>query len=272
MTTRPLREWRAKRRASQARSRTVLSQIIVITGKMDVVHVGRSFLGALGVALVAAACGDSGYQYVENEDLGVFARLPDSYAVFDTEDVLDAVPEDERLEGRARERVLSQIWVNGFDASNEPDVEQVLEYGGREPRGFVQVQSLTREQQDMINVSGLRSLVVGTDPLASSESGLGELEGMAPQAEVLEDEPKTFDGGYHGRHTIMAVADSGGGGDGGGGENGEVTIVDQTAVLDETNSKLYLFVVSCNETCYFENSRDTIEEIVESWTVQEVRS
>jgi hypothetical protein len=227
------------------------------------VRAGRTFLGALGlVALAAAACGDSSHQYIENEDLGVFARLPEEWAVYDTEQLLEAV-DAAPASDRALERVLDRVWFRGFDASDEPTPEGTLELGpSDEPRGYVQVQQLSAQERDQINVTGLRAAVLGMDPVAGMpEDPLASVGQTAPDAQVLTDEPATFEGGFHGVHNVYAVP-----------SDSDVAIVDQTALLDETNSVLYVFVVACNETCYFETDNDAITEIVDSWTIQEESS
>ena len=77
---------------------------------------------------------------------------------------------------------------------------------GPASRGFVHIRALTQEERDMINVSGLRSLVLGTDPLASQE-GMAALGGVSPEdVEVITDEPAEFEGGYHGNHNVFAPA------------------------------------------------------------------
>jgi hypothetical protein len=221
---------------------------------------GRLLVIAGCAALVAAACGDSSSQYIENEDLGVFAKLPSEWAVYDTKQLLTSLNEDEgALSDSALDRAETQVWFRGFDASNQPSAEGSIKLGASEPRGFVRIEALAREMRDQINVSGLRSMVIGTDPMAASGSTMGALGGVAPEdVQVITDEPATFDGGYHGNHNVFAVQ-----------QGNDLAIVNQTALLDSTSSRLYLFVVSCNETCYFEQNSDDIKELVESWTIDD---
>jgi hypothetical protein len=225
------------------------------------VRSGRLLLvaGCLGL-LLAAGCGDSSSQYIENEDLGVFAKLPDDWAVYDTEALLTSMNKGEdALSDAAMERAQDRLWFRGFDASTEPSAEGSVKLGASEPRGFVQIKALGQEERDQINVSGLRSAVIGTDPLSAGQDSMGALGGIAPEdVEVLTDEPAQFEGGYHGNHNVFAVR-----------QGNDVAIVDQTVLLDSTSSRIYLFVVSCDETCYFENNSDDIKAIVDSWTIDE---
>jgi hypothetical protein len=231
---------------------------------MPSVGLRPSLLIAGGLVVLAAGCGGSGYQYVENEDLGVFARLPDDWAVYDTEQLLTEInsAEEEALSDAAMERAQSRLWFRGFDASSSPSAEGSMDIGADEPRGFVHIRALSPQERDTINVSGLRAYVLGVDPLAASTGAEMPLGGTAAEdVSVVTDEPAEFEGGYHGNHNVFAVT-----------QGNEVAIVDQTALLDSANSTLYLFVVSCDEECYFETNSDDIAEIVDSWTIDESHS
>lgn len=221
---------------------------------------GRTTLVAAALVGVAAvACGRSGYQYVENEDLGVFARLPDDWAVYDTEQLLAELNTgEEALTESALERAEASQWFRGFDASDSPSAEGTMALGRSEPRGFVHIRALSREERDLINVSGLRSTILGVDPLsaASADAALGGQP--PPDVQVLADEPAEFEGGYHGNHNVFAVP-----------QGGDVAIVDQTVLLNAESTQLYVFAVSCNEACYFETNSDEIEALVDSWTIDE---
>ena len=56
----------------------------------------RSAVGAAATAAAgAAACGGSGFQFVQNDDLGVYAKLPGDWEIYDEHDLF---PEG-RLDG-----------------------------------------------------------------------------------------------------------------------------------------------------------------------------
>jgi hypothetical protein len=206
----------------------------------------RLLLALIVAGSFAVACGTSGYQYVENEDFGVFAKIPDSWAMYDEQDLLradDAGATDEDME-QASER----MWFRGFDSSGDPSLDGVFDLAASEPRGFVRIQLLTVSQREQVNLTSLR----GFDPI-SVMTGQSE-----QQITVLADEPAAFEG-YHGVHTVYRSAD----------QEGDVAVIDQTAVLDSTSSILYVFVVGCSPECYEETHHDEIQDIVDSWTIQE---
>jgi hypothetical protein len=206
----------------------------------------RSLLGIIVLAAVAAGCGRSGHQFIENEDLGVFAKLPDGWAVFDEEDLLAST--DDEVTDLELERVSSRLWFRGFHSGDDPAAEDVFDLTASEPRGFVQIRQLSTSEREQVNLTAMRGFDPSSPP--SSETGTS--------VEVISDEPAEFDGGYHGVHTVFAMT-----------EGDEVALVDQTALLNSTNSTLYMFVVGCDEQCFLETYKDDINEIVDSWTIQE---
>ena len=226
---------------------------------------GLIALGALVIAAGAAACGSSGYQYVENDELGVYAKVPGDWTVYDEEALF---PDDSDLERTQR---LSTRWIRRFDASAEPSVDHAASLDAAAPTGRVEVLRLSADGRNQINLSQLRGIAVGNpqlDPLVVATQD--------PSVTVVLDEPITFDGGYHGVHTVFRVDPSAAA----PGETGVAAdpsadrpafVIDQTTVLDATSSVAYIFQVSCSEECYVNTHKDAIADIVDSWTIQEVR-
>jgi hypothetical protein len=209
---------------------------------------------ATGSSALAAGCGGSGYQYVENGELGVYAKVPDDWTMYDEEDllvVLAASEEEAAAEEAPTELNLQSItdrmWFRGFDGGEDPDRAEMLQFTGSEPRGAVMVQQLTVAQREQMNVMGMR----GFSPLDMRPETTGRFR-------LLDENAVEFDGGYHGIHTVYAEQLEDG-----------LAIVDQTILLDATSSTLYRFVVGCNQDCYMETHTDEIQAIVDSWTIQE---
>jgi hypothetical protein len=215
---------------------------------------GRLLIGvvvATGTLALASACGGSGYQYVENEDRGVFARLPDDWTVYDTEDLFALQNPDASDEAEPSGR----LWYRGFDADEKPSIERINDQNSlasAHPQGLVVVKDLTSTEREQVNLSTLRGLFFGGDPLASMQ--------QAPDGsvQVIDEEPVDFDGGYHGVHTLVAL-----------GASPDTAIVDQTVLLNKTSSTAYLFVVACSDRCYSETHKDEIAKVVDSWTIEE---
>lgn len=217
---------------------------------------GRAVVGGLVFGVLAggagpglAGCGGSGYQFVENDDLGVYAKLPDDWAVYDEEDLVEFTADDE-ISPEELERRTAGLWFRGFDASDEPSVQFDPTTGT--PSGFVRVHPLSASQREQANLTMLRMLPTeGAIPISVS----GE---ATPGVQVLLDEPAEFDGGYHGVHSVVAL-----------GRGDDVVMLDQTVLLDSTGSTAYMFMVGCDRHCYLDTHADEIEALVDSWTIQE---
>jgi hypothetical protein len=209
--------------------------------------------GLLATAVgVAAGCGSSGSQYIQNDAYGVYARIPSDWRVYDEEDIFSDLSSIER------EAQSQGMWIRQFDAADQPSVDHVGAAGTAEPTGNVQVLQLPARARDQMSLSALRGLGdPNRDPVA--------LAGQDPNYGILANEPITFDGGFHGVHTVFTVKTVT--------DEGEATTVfDRTAVLDATTEVAYLFQVTCDPQCYFETHKDEIADVVDSWTIQEVQS
>ena len=203
---------------------------------------------ALVCILVVAACGGSGSQEVENPEFGVSFTIDADWALYDQDDFsgaeLDIVPV-------ASERRLEPTWVRGFDGSDEPSPANVLRGDTPAPQGMARIQLLSEEQRTSVNLTALRSLHLGFDPVPVARDEPGG------PVQILRHEDLSLEGGQHGVRMVVAYDTP----------SGAVGVVDQTALLDGTNSVLYLFVVGCSDQCYGDN-QDTIEEVANSWTFE----
>lgn len=210
--------------------------------------VGGLVVGILAGGAGAAGCGGSGYQFVENEDLGVYAKLPDDWAIYDEEDLATIEVEGE-VSPEEVERLTAGMWYRGFDSGDDPSVQ--FDPAGSAPSGFVRVRQLTPTLREQANLTLLRMLPTnGAVPISVTEA--------TPGVQVVQDEPVEFDGGYHGVHTVVALD-----------QGTEIAMLDQTVLLDSTSSTAYIFVVGCDRQCYLDTHGDEIEDLVASWTIQE---
>jgi hypothetical protein len=210
-------------------------------------------LVVVGAALVTAApgCGRSGFQYVENDDLGVYARLPDDWAVYDEADLFPDAS-DRELESRR-----SNLWVRTFDAGADPSVEASQSPGSGDPTGLMVIRALGPQERDALNVSSMRGGGnPARDPIMMQSAGVTE---DGTQVQVLVDEPVTFAGDFSGVHTVFAMS-----------QGDRTVVIDRTAVRNAETTALAVFEVSCSEDCYFETHQDEIADLVDSWTIEEV--
>jgi hypothetical protein len=207
----------------------------------------------LGVvaATSAAGCGRSGYQTIENEDAGLYARLPDDWAVYDEAQL------DPDMSERELEQTRAVAWVRAFNANDEPTADGSNDLTSDSPTGAVQFLALPPSVRDALSLSALRgALNPAQDPVALQTAAPAEGQ---PQVQVLVNEPVEFDAGFTGVHTVFQV-DFG----------DEVSVIDRTALRNGASTFAALFEVRCSETCYFETHKDEIADLVDSWTIQEV--
>jgi hypothetical protein len=210
-----------------------------------------ALIAVASAAVLGSACGGSGYQYVKNDDLGIYAKLPEDWTVYDEEDLFPDASQTQ-LDREAEIR-----WIRTFDSADDPSVDMTDRLDGTEPAGRVEQRLLTMEQRENLDLGMLRGRGdPARDPLAAQQQG-GEAVGVR----VIVDDPVEFDGGYTGIHTVFVIDNE-----------GSPIVIDQTSVRDSLSSQIITFLVGCNEECYFETHKDEIANLVDSWTIQEVRS
>jgi hypothetical protein len=221
-----------------------------------IVVMRTSPLLALAVlASVSALSGcASGYQYIKNDNIGVYAKVPAGWTVYGDAELYPGASE------RDLERHAQVQWVRTFYGDDEgQSVEASRTRGGPVPTGSVVISAIPPQGREVLD---LRTMRGGGDPNADPLTL--EQQGGSPTGEsvaVLTDESVTMADGYSGLHTIYAVAGQ-----------GEPYIVDQTVLRSADSSHVVLFTVNCTEECYFETHKDEIQTLVDSWTIQEVQS
>jgi hypothetical protein len=204
---------------------------------------------AVSILLALAACGGPRYQYVQNDDFGVYAKLPAGWSVYDEKHLF---PE---LSNRDLDEFHRSNWMRTFSGPELNAKNSLLFVGdSAEPIGLVKIQALTPEIREQISLSTLRSLAALND---ASRDLMND-----PDVKLLNDEPVTFKGGFHGVHTVFETPIPNGDG---------TAVVDSTALLNDNSTIMYVFKVTCTSKCYFETHKDEIAKVVDSWTIQEVR-
>jgi hypothetical protein len=207
------------------------------------VGVPHALLLAVGFALLAAGCSRSGYQYVENEDEGIFVKVPDDWEVTE----LDQLPENDAqtLGDLLLEPVVpdSEPWLVAL-SSPDHELGQVV--------GQVTMMPIGSEFRDQVSTTAMRAV---TSPL-----GLGDPVELAASEgsdfQILLDRDLA-DSPLRGNRVVYNFS----------GERVPRTF-DQIFFVDEANRRLYGLVLSCATTCYRANA-EVIDEIIESFTVEE---
>jgi hypothetical protein len=194
----------------------------------------------LAAAVIATACGGSGYQYVSNRAAGTYFKVPDDWELFE-------VPVD-----RPDALIPDRPWQVVFDASPEPSVDHVGDFTDY-PVGFARVVSYTSESdRSAASLGSLRAMAIGGqgDPLALIRDGDDRLE-LVDYEDVVDDD------GYHGNRIILNIKQ----------QDGRFATVAQIAMLDPATTKLYQLHVACSSAC-FDRYRTEIDRLLDSWTIE----
>jgi hypothetical protein len=194
-------------------------------------HMRRStLLAMLLVAAFGVACQGSGFQYVSDSDSSTFFKLPEKWKLY-KEDVPS---------------VYTTYFI-AFDGAPKPSPDHLLSADADHPFGLAQVRVLTDKQKATWSLQTMRNFDLPLDQLVDQE-----------RAEVIaENDELVLEGGVRGIRIIYNLHQ----------DEGTMTI-NQTSLVDPTTRVFYQFIVGCEARCYTSN-QDTIDEIVNSWTVEE---
>jgi hypothetical protein len=215
----------------------------------------RRGVGAFVVALAAgsalAACGGSGYEYVSNDEAGIFFKVPDDWSVIE-------VNTDPGTLGRPG---VPLDWARVVDSSPSPNVTNFTTAVPADPVGAAFVEPVeTATQRDDLDLAMLRTYALSgyvaedaepADPLALNQEPDGPVE-------VVDGYDLSLDGGFHGQRIVFNLEV----------EPGQVVTIDQTALVDPATTEVYRLVIKCEAHCYADR-QDEIDAIVDSWTIDQ---
>jgi hypothetical protein len=142
-----------------------------------------------------------------------------------------------------------------YDASADPSPDHLLtDEVTNEPIVYVRVAQLTEAQQNAISLDMLRdSFLPVTDGAREAAAATLPLTGF----ELVHDEVLTPSNGLHGVRVIYDYELAG----------DVLHTFDQTALVNNDGSKVYLLIIRCTTTCYRERSSE-LDTIAKSFTVR----
>ncbi|MEA3021111.1 MAG: hypothetical protein QOI47_2635 [Actinomycetota bacterium] len=201
----------------------------------------------LGAALLAAGCSGSGYSYLANKNEKLYFKVPDSWTVFETNDMT-------KTTGMS----AAGTWVRGFAAGAKPTIGTVLSITSRQPRGYVEVVKLDPTERDALSIATLRGTNFGSDSTGNPIDPIDFVQKnpSGPLQILAYDDGVVLPAGPHGVHIRVAISDT----------NGEA-IIDQTVLVDKATTKRYVLSIGCNPACWAANQRQ-IKEVIKSWTLE----
>jgi hypothetical protein len=185
---------------------------------------------ALLLLFAAAACQGSGFQYVTDSDSSTYFKLPEDWKLFNQD-----VPS-----------VYTTYFV-AFDGAPQASPDHLLSPNSDHPFGLAQVRILTDKQKANWSLTAMRNFDLPIDQLVEQK-----------RAEVIsEDDEVVLDNGVHGIRLVYTIQQ----------DSGTMTI-NQTSLVDPATRVFYQFIIGCEIRCYSHN-QDVIEQVVNSWTIEE---
>lgn len=205
--------------------------------------VGRIATVLIALGFLAAACSSDGFTYVENDDEGLYFKVPDDWVVSESTGVLETpTAQLNRTVESLNDPELPALpdpWRVSIDA----DVGD-----GTGPSVLVEVIPVGSTLRDDISIRWLKSQATdGIDPTSedAAEQGIN----------VLFDQD-LVQGDLSGNRVVIDWVS----------DNGTPYTVDQLVYFDPAITRLYRMVVLCDVNCYRANF-DEIETVINSFTV-----
>lgn len=188
----------------------------------------------VATAVLAAGCGRSGYEYVENDDETVFLKIPEDWQVVSEGNVDFAItPDGNYPQILPGEDVLA--WRAQFAAA--PDINS-FEFVA----GFVEVQPVDRRMRSDLNLASFFPI--------DGTSNLGEIE------VVRHDLVTVGDISGHRIAWKQITAD------------GQEIMGDRLVMTNSLNSVVYTVGLGCTVGCYNANVAE-IDEVMRTFTVED---
>jgi hypothetical protein len=180
---------------------------------------------------------------VKNSSDGAYFKVPNAWHVYDDDAVAKELDKALTPDQQAAQRDAS--WRVAFDGSSKPSLKHLSSGKLTQPFGLAIVQKLGSSDADSLSLSSLRNSYFNVDDALQNNA-----------AQVVSYEMIQRDGGFHGIHLVVDIA-----------ENGGTLRVDQTSLVDQPTTKVYSLVVLCEAKC-FAQAQSKIDQVVSSWTVK----
>jgi hypothetical protein len=211
-------------------------------------------LVAVGALALAAGCGSNKYEYVKNSQQKTYFKVPSTWRQVDQGSLDDFV---NGSDGSAASRIKQQtVWSVAYDAARTPGPEHIFGYSSTtEPVVWAKVEQVDPTVADIVSFDALRNLVL---PVTSDARQQAAQNGFPlTDFEALHDEVLTPAKGLHGVRVVYNYKMPG----------GEVQTFDQTALVNDNATTLYMLLLRCDARCYVDRA-DELQDVATSFTVR----
>ena len=213
----------------------------------------RPVIALLGIALVLGltGCGESSKLYPASKSEGVFFSVPTNWKALSTASLNKYERESTEPEGAARQALVK--WQIAYTTNKKLKVPEVFNLTApTQPLVFARVRDLESSEINSVSYNSLRDVIVPVTQIIAGD------DPSAPDIQILVDQ-EVVQKGARGGQTVYSFS-----------IDGKEQTINQTSLMANDRTKLYIFVVRCTTECYNKNKKK-IEEIVSSFTVEGAR-
>jgi hypothetical protein len=233
------------------------------------VHSSRAMVALVGlIALFCATlagCGEPEFTYVKNSGAHTYFKVPHSWHQLAQSEMIDPFSgSDQDSAQRAIENQL--VWSVAYDADPEPDGTHIIT-GTDEPFVYSSVRPLTQGAQGMVSLDLLRNLIIPVTAMSQKPSDTA-YQAAAQQGfnvesfELLRNDLLTPGSGIRGVRVVFNYKFPGllpGA--------GLLNTFDQTALINDDATKLYVLLIRCSARCYQKRAAE-LNTVATSFTVR----
>ena len=213
----------------------------------------RPVIALLGIALVLGltGCGESSKLYPASKSEGVFFSVPTNWKALSTASLNKYEKESTEPEAAARQALVK--WQIAYTTNKKLKVSEVFNLTApSKPLAFARVRDLESSEINSVSYNTLRDVIVPVTQIIEGD------DPSAPDFQILVDQ-EVVQKGARGVQTVYSFS-----------IDGKEQTINQTSLMSNDRTKLYIFVVRCATECYNKNKKK-IEEIVSSFTVEGAR-
>ena len=213
----------------------------------------RPAIALLGIALVLGltGCGESSKLYPASKSEGVFFSVPTNWKALSTASLNKYEKESTEPEGAARQALVK--WQIAYTTNKKLKAAEVFNLTApSKPLAFARVRDLESSEINSVSYNTLRDVIVPVTQIIEGD------DPSAPDFQILVDQ-EVVQKDARGVQTVYSFS-----------IDGKEQTINQTSLMSNDRTKLYIFVVRCATECYNKNKKK-IEEIVSSFTVEGAR-
>jgi hypothetical protein len=213
----------------------------------------RPVIALLGIALVLGltGCGESSKLYPASKSEGVFFSVPTNWKALSTASLNKYEKESTEPEGAARQALVK--WQIAYTTNKKLKAAEVFNLTApSKPLAFARVRDLESSEINSVSYNTLRDVIVPVTQIIEGD------DPRAPDFQIVVDQ-EVVQKGARGVQTVYSFS-----------IDGKEQTINQTSLMSNDRTKLYIFVVRCATECY-NKSKKKIEEIVSSFTVEGAR-